>query len=439
MIKSNFRGLSGVLFLTVIFLVVVVVTTVCAENRNPTPIDKHQTKLFGAPNSDTYGNSIAIDSAGNCYSTGYTYGNLDGEIKTGYTDTYIVKYNKNAKKQWTKLLGAAESSTYGQGIAIDSAGNCYITGYTEGNLDGQIKTGKGDAFIAKYDRNGNKQWTNLLGVAKRHTDGRDIVIDSAGNAYITGTTEGNLDGEIKTGEADAFIVKYDTNGNKQWTKLLGATGSYAAGNDIAIDSAGNCYITGWTDGNFDGQTKAGYIDAFIVKCDRNGNKQWTKLLGAAESSNYGNGIVIDSAGNCYITGEIDRESTIGDIDAFIVKYDTNGNKQWMKLLGVAKRHIDGKGIAIDSVGNCYITGDIGGNRDRQTKIVKWDAFIVKYDANGNKQWMKLFGAPQNDTHAEGIAIDRIGNWYITGYTNGDLDGQKLTGTEDAFIISKVNP
>jgi len=328
MIKLNFRGLSGVLFLTVIFLVFTA-TIVCAEDQNL--MYQYQTKLIGVPKSNTSGEGIAIDSAGNCYITGDTDGNLDGEIKTGEVDAFITKYDANGNKKWTKLLGAAKSSTFGNDIVIDSEGNSYIVGDTTGKLDGQIKIGRGDAFIVKYDTNGNKQWTKLLGAPKSMSYGHGIAIDSAGNFYITGDTSGNLDGEIKIGYPDAFIVKYDANGNKQWTKLLGVIERGTMGADIAIDSADNCYIVGYTNGNLDGQTLTGGNDAFIVKYDTNGNKQWTKLLGAAKSSTFGEGIAIDSAGNCYITGDtsgnLDGEIKTGEVDAFIVKYDTNGNKQ----------------------------------------------------------------------------------------------------------------
>ena len=270
MIKLNFRGLSGVLFLTVIFLVFTA-TIVCAEDQNL--MYQYQTKLIGVPKSNTSGEGIAIDSAGNCYITGDTDGNLDGEIKTGEVDAFITKYDANGNKKWTKLIGVPKSNTFGNDIVIDSEGNSYITGDTTGNLDGQIKTGGRDAFIVKYDTNGNKQWTKLLGAAGRYTKGRGIAIDDVSNCYITGYTNGNLDGQTLTGGNDAFIVKYDTNGNKQWTKLLGAAGSSTFGEGIAIDNVNNCYITGDTDGNLEGEIKTGEVDAFIVKYDTNGNKQ----------------------------------------------------------------------------------------------------------------------------------------------------------------------
>ena len=435
MMKQAFYRLSSVLFLTLIFLMFIV-TIVCAENR--TPIDKHQTKLIGVAAKITIGNDIIIDSTGNYYITGETTGNLDGQIKTGKWDAFIAKYDKNGNKQWTKLLGIQGNRQYTESysVALDSADNCYIVGQTTGNLDGQTKTGDLDAFIVKYDTNGNKQWTKLIGAIENVTKGLDIAIDTAGNCYITGSTSGNLDGQIITGDYDAFIAKYDVNGNKQWTRLLGATLSNAAGTGIVLDSINNCYIVGDTGGNLDGQIKTGDLDAFIVKYDTNGNKQWIKLLGVAENYTSGSGIAIDSSANCYITGGI-RSNLDGW--AYIVKYDTDGNKQGMAKFGVAEKVSLSNAIAIDSVGNCCITGYTNGSLDGQIKIGEWDAFVVEYDKNLIKQGIeKLFRADGKETLAKSIALDSVDNCYITGSTNGNLDGQMLIGKHDAFVISIRN-
>jgi len=438
--KRVFSCLSGVLFLTFTFLMFMV-TTVGGDNKNPS--DNHQTKLIGVTESYTVGNGIAIDNLSNCCIVGSTTGNLEGQKLNGKQDAFVIKYDKNGNKRWTKLFGIAKKNTTGNSIAINSIGNCYITGDTTGNLEGQIKKGKTDAFIAKYDANGNKQWMKLLGVAESDTKGLDIVVDGVGNCYIVGYTTGNLDGQIKAGNWDVFIAKYDANGNKQWTKLLGAFESATYGSDIAIDAAGNCCIIGSANGNLDGQIKIGSYDAFIAKYDANGNKKWVKLLGSKYSFTYGEGIALDSAGNYYITGAIegnlDGEELTGFRDAFIVKYDANGNKQWTKLLGVAENTTYGSDVIINSTGSCYITGWTTGNLEGQKLTGYIDGFIAKYDENGNKQGMeKLFGAPESSTYGSDIAINSSGDFCITGWTNGNLDGQKLNGIRDAFIISKVN-
>ena len=115
----------------------------------------------------------------------------------------------------SSILGVAVAITIAYGITSDSNANVYTTGYTFGNLDGQTLTGTRDLFVVKYDANGVKQWTRLLGISGADTAAFGITSDSSGNVYTTGYTNGNLDGQILTGQDDLFVVKYDANGVKQ--------------------------------------------------------------------------------------------------------------------------------------------------------------------------------------------------------------------------------
>ncbi len=344
---------------------------------------------------------------------------------------------------WTKLLGFSSQPTQGNGIAVDLSGNSYVTGLAQGNLDGQTLSGICDVFVTKYDRNGSKKWTKLLGVYGAITIGKGITVDTSGNSYITGTTNGYLDGQTLTGTKGVFVIKYDTDGNKKWTKLLGVTGSYAEGCGIAVDSSGNSYVTGYTNGNLDGQTlsTSGNADMFVIKYDTDGVKKWTKLLGVNSTNNrytYGNGIAADSSGNCYVTGyttgsgTFDGQSIVGSADVFVIKYDTDGAKLWTNLLGVSNKMTKGHGIAVDLSGNSYVTGSTNGNLDGQILSgSNGGVFVIKYNSSGIKQWTKLSG---NYATGFGITVDSSGNSYVAGSTYNNLDGQILTGYPDVFVI-----
>jgi hypothetical protein len=164
----------------------------------------------------------------------------------------VVKYNSSGTKQWTKQLGSS-SSDVAYGVAVDSSGNVYAAGSTQGALDGS-NAGVNDLFVVKYNSSGTKQWTKQLG-----TSGEDfaygVAVDSSGNVYVTGYTEGALDGS-NAGGRDLFVVKYNSSGTKQWTKQLG-TSSGDAAFGVAVDSSGNVYAAGYTDGALDGNTNAG--------------------------------------------------------------------------------------------------------------------------------------------------------------------------------------
>ena len=236
----------------------------------------------------------------------------------------------------TKQLGASAYGPEGNGIASDSSGNVYMTGYT-GSF-GSF----GYNIVVKYDSSGVTQWTQQIGTSSEDV-ANGIAIDSNGNVYVTGYTAGGLDGNTSAGQNDIFVVKYNSAGVKQWTQQLG-TSSADVANGIAIDSNGNVYVTGYTAGALDGNSQIGNGDYFLVKYDSGGVKQWTQQHGTAPRSDYawlwskednGKALVTDSSGNIYVTGY-----TVGDLanapytggvsydkNLFVVKYDENGNKQ----------------------------------------------------------------------------------------------------------------
>ena len=223
------------------------------------------TKQLGTSGEDV-ANGVATDSSGNVYVTGYTQGGLDG-TNAGSWDLFVVKYNSSGTKQWTKQLGTSNSDS-ATGVATDSSANVYVTGFTEGGLDG-TNAGSWDLFVVKYNSSGTKQWTKQLG-----TSGIDIAngvaTDSSGNVYVTGYTQGGLDG-TNAGGSDLFVVKYNSSGTKQWTKQLGTSGIDST-NGVATDSSGNVYVAGVTSGGLDG-TNAGSYDLFVVKYNSDGVKQ----------------------------------------------------------------------------------------------------------------------------------------------------------------------
>lgn len=401
---------------------------------------KQWTRLLGGAGFSTSATGIASDSSGNVFATGITAGNLDGQIHSaGTLDLLITKYDSTGARQWTRTLGGSSGTAETTSNAIASDGsNVYSTGGAIGSLDGLTPAGSLDFFITKYDGAGVKQWTRLSGLASAITNGLGITSDALGNVYVTGITNGNLDGQVVTGTTDLCVVKYDSAGAKQWTRLLGVAGKSTTANGIVSDSNGNVYTTGFTNGNLDGQTLTGTVDLFVVKYDSTGAKQWTKLSGAAGAATVANGITSDRNGNIYTTGRtsgnMDGQSLIGTQDLFVVKYDGAGTKQWTKLLGALGQSANGTGIAADSFGNVYIAGFTTGSLDGLALTGIQDLFVVKYDSSGNKKWVRLTGEAGGTTNGNAIASDPLGNLYATGGTNRSLDGNPITGTVDLFIV-----
>jgi len=401
------------------------------DKPNPEQIQKNlQDKSYGDVKDE--GSGVTTDSSGNIYVTGKTGGGLDGNTSSGLTDIFLVKYNSSGTKQWTKQLGTSDYD-WGNGVSTDSSGNVYVTGKTEGGLDGNTSSGLTDIFLVKHDSSGTKQWTKQLGTSS-YDYGRGVSNDSSGNIYVTGTTGGGLNGNTNSGDYDIFLVKYNSSGTKQWTKQLG-TSSQDEGNGVTTDSSGNIYVTGKTRGGLDGNTSSGGFDMFLIKYNSSGTKQGTNQLGTS-SSDEGSGVTTDSSGNVYVTGftggGLDGNTNSGGYDMFLIKYNSSGTKQWTKQLGTSSYDY-GRGVSNDSSGNIYVTGETWGGLDGNTNSGSSDIFLVKYNSSGTKQWTKQLGT-SFVSYGHGVTTDSSGNIYVTGRTRGGLDGNTSSGGFDIFLI-----
>jgi hypothetical protein len=391
------------------------------------------TKQWGTSSND-YGRGITSDSSGNVYIAGYTSGALDGNSNSGSSDLFITKYSSDGTKLWTKQWGTS-SSDYGRGITNDSSGNLYITGYTSGALDGNSNIGSMDLFITKFDNNGTKLWTKIWGTSD-YDEAYSIASDSSGNVYITGYTQGTFDGYSDNGSNDIFVTKYSGDGIHLWTKQINSTYS-TYGEAITSDSSGNVYITGYTQGTFDGNSPIGSEDVFVVKFSSNGTRLWSRLWGTI-NNDEAYGIASDSSGNVYITGytqgSFNGYSLSGGTDVFVTKYSSEGNHLWTKQWGTSGSET-GYSITSDLSENLYITGYTYGTFDGYSNNGGQDLFVTKYDNNGTILWTKQWGSSSNDT-AYGINNDISDQIYITGRTYGVLDGNISNGGFDIFL-SKI--
>ena len=416
---------------------------------------------FGGTSYDV-GYGIAVDSSGNSYITGYFTGTVDfggGDVTAaGSGDIFVLKLNSDGTFQWVKTYGGTLYDV-GLGIAVDSSGNSYITGYFRGTVDfgGGDVTAAGiyDIFVLKLNSSGTFQWVKTYGGTS--SDGDGIAVDSSGNSYITGFFRGTVDfggGDVTSaGSNDIFVLKLNSSGTFQWVKTYGGT-SFDYGYGIAVDSSGNSYITGYFEGTVDfgggDVTAAGNKDIFILKLNSSGTFQWVKTYGST-SSDYGYGIAVDSSGNSYTTGTFEGTvdfgggdvTSAGGSDIFVLKLNSSGTFQWVKTFGGPAADY-GYGIAVDSSGNSYITGFFRGTVDfgggDVTSAGSNDIFVLKLNSSGTFQWVKTYGGTSFD-YGYGIAVDSSGNSYITGYFEGTVDfgGGDVTSAGGAdFFVLKLN-
>jgi uncharacterized delta-60 repeat protein len=352
-----------------------------------------------------WANAVVVDNAGNVYVTGYSAGS-----GTSY-DYATVKYSSAGSEQWVaRYNGPGNNWDWAYAIAADNAGNVYVTGHSDGSGTFQ------DYAVVKYDSSGTVGWiARYNGPGDSIDCATAIAVDDAGNAYVTGYSEGSGTGQ------DYATVKYDSLGVEQWVARYNGPGNdLDRAEAIALDSAGNVYITGRSMGSGTSH------DYATVKYNSSGVEQWVARYNApGNNSDRANAITIDNAGNIYVTGG--SWSTTSDNDYATVKYNSSGVEQWVARYDGPNNNFDwAYGIAVDEIGSSYVTGGsygIGTYEDYAT---------VKYDTAGAEQWVERYNGPGNHWDvAQAITIDNSGNIYITGYSRG-------SGTGDDYATLKYS-
>jgi Beta-propeller repeat len=355
----------------------------------------------------------------------------------------MIVYDTDAKtvrmydgKRWASLMPQAADNTTVKGetgsifvnaVATDAAGNVYITGYIEGTatfgvLPALTVSGVTDIFIAKYNSSLALQWVKKIGGPSDDV-ANGIAVDAAGNIYITGVAVVAM-----LSPTYGFLTKFSTDGTQLWTKNLNdLNGATSSGSQcIALDGLGFVYIGGAFSGTltFGGVAIYSLSSSFVAKYSIDGTEQWAKAptSGACRI----NGMATNATGDVYITGGFYSTLTLnafsvtaaGSLDAFVAKYSASGTEQWLKRAGGATHNEEGTDIAVDGVGNAYITGMFNttatfGTLPTLTTAGFADIFIAKYSNLGAELWAQKAGGIYTD-EAEGIALDASGNIYIQG-------------------------
>ena len=162
------------------------------------------------------------------------------------------------------------------GVSADHLGNVFVSGYTQGNLGGP-NMGDFDAFLSKYNASGNLLWSREFGTSG-YEENQGLSADGLGNVYISGSTNGSLNG-ANAGGSDAYVGKYDVAGNQLWLRQFGSTNT-EWGRIVSADSTGNVYAAGTTAGSIGGPN-AGSYDTYLRKCDAVRGCSLARQLGSA--------------------------------------------------------------------------------------------------------------------------------------------------------------
>ncbi len=430
------------------------------------PVLVYSTYLGGSGGDQGW--SVAVDSTGQAYLAGFTTSTsfpTASPIQAangGFQDAFVAKLNAaGTALVYSTYLGGS-GGDQARGIAIDSAGNAYVTGFT-GSTNFpvanafQAAQGAGnsqDAFATKLNAAGNALvYSTYLGGDGALEFGEGIAVDSAGNAYLTGVTNSTnfplanaIQGAL-AGGGDNFITKLNAAGNALvYSTYLGGS-DFEIAEGIVVDSAGSAYITGDTRStNYPTAspvqaTNGGGQEAFVTKVNAAGNALVYSTYLGGSADDQGESVAVDSGGNAYITGTTNSTNypvanalqpanggTSIFQDAFVTKLNAAGSAfVYSTYLGGTGGEV-GHGIAVDSTGNAYVTGGSGSNSTfptanaiQCTRGGGADVFVTKINAAGNAlAYSTYLGGTGSGTTIEigrGIAVDSAGNAYVTGGTD----------------------
>ncbi len=353
---------------------------------------------------------------------------------TGCTGTFQVSSDNFST--CIQMSSSPLSSNSGLTFSVDPSSSLFFSTTYKIKVTTEVEDINGNNMTSDNltaDGFTTKNWTKQLG-SSSNDEGLGVTVDSSDNIYVTGFTEGALDNNTNNGDKDIFLVKYNSVGVHQWTQQLGSS-SYDSGIGVTVDSSDNIYITGKTLGGLDNNTSSGNSDIFLSKYNSSGSYQWTQQLGTA-SSEIGYGVTVDSSNNIYVTGytvgDIDNNTSSGSKDHFLVKYNSSGSYQWTQQLGTSLEDY-GLGVELDSSDNIYVTGYTSGGLDNNSNSGSRDYFLAKYNSSGAYQWTQQNGTSFGD-YGRGVTIDSSDNVYVTGQTAGGLDNNTNSGSIDLFLV-----
>ena len=461
------------------------VVTLSVPNRDPheallvDPVLNFGTYL-GGPSFDA-ANAAATDSAGNVYLTGETSsGTMRGSALPDRSsrDVWVAKLDSSGTQMLYITYAGGSGNDSGKGIAVDSAGNAYVTGYTSSTdfptTSGALNSHNGggeDAFVLKLDPNGNVLYSTYLG-GSGSDHGLAIAVDSTGSAYIAGqtasvafpTTPGVLQTSNHGGLSDCFVSKLNPGGNSlTYSTYLGGLGlDLCAG--IAADTSGNAYVTGTTY-SFDFPTQSplqssltGTANAFAAKINAYGSALlYSTFLGGSIMDN-GNAITVDSSGSAYVAGctaspdfptslGVLQSALAGAYNAFVAKLSPAGNSLTYSTFLGGSGSDDATAIAVDALGQAVVGGyTSSANFPKMASLQTafggaFDAFAAVLNSSGTSLVFSSYFGGGSDDRAFGIAVLSGNRLFLAGTTSSpdfptaNAIAKAFNGNYDAFGLS----
>lgn len=379
---------------------------------------------------------------------------------------------------WATYYGGP-STEIEMSVATDPAGNVYLAGTTV-SLSGIASTGSfqntlgggTDLFLAKFNSTGTRLWATYYGgTGNEHKTG--MAIDTSGNIYISGQTDattgvattGSHQATFGGGTYDAFLVKFNSAGDRVWATYYGGTQN-EIGFGVSTDASGNVYMSGQSNSTSGISTTGSFqtacngcslflSDAFLVKFNSAGSRLWATYYGGTDND-YGYGVAADASGNVYLAGYTFSTSgisstgafktTFGGVrDAFLVKFSSSGSRLWGTYYGGTGDDV-GYSIATEGSANVYLAGlttstsGIATTGSFQAAFGggSFDAFLVKFNSAGSRVWGTYYGGADKEEQYN-VVTDNAGNVFLagdsyssSGIASGGYQNNKV-GIENTFV------
>lgn len=307
---------------------------------------------------------IAVDKDGNVFVIGLSKSTWGTPVSpfSGSESVFVAKLNALGQRTWHTFENGASTSEAG-GIAVDSKGNAFVCGTSYGSWGTPVNRFAGSgAFVAKLNASGALIWNTF---APAGSCGLGIALQGS-NVLLAGYSDRGWAGALKryAGGRDAFALKLNSLGVRRWSTFAGGSSDDTA-TGIAADSAGNIYLTGTSKGTWGapGRPFAGGSDAFVAKLSSGGLARWHTFLGSSDSDEAA-AIAVSGAGYVYVSGQ--GSASWGDPfrafagpdtkNAFAAKLDPSGALLWNGFLGGTGFVTGGKGISASPRGDIVVTG-----------------------------------------------------------------------------------
>lgn len=427
--------------------------------------------FFGGTNIDGT-TALDTDTLGNIYMTGYGGStdfpllNIGSYFQSTPGSSFIFKFSDAGVLLWSTYYAA--TGTTGVFIKCDNIGNVFLCGQSStlnpfpsvnnSTYFQATNAGVNDAFIAKFDNQGNCVWATMYG-GNNQDLGSSLATDQAGNVFMVGTTASTnfpvqnagtyFDATNPANNSSSYIVKFDNNGNRLWaTHLKGLSAS-----GVCTDRFGSVYVVGISSsgilpllnpgGSAYYQTTATSQDATILKFSNSGVLRWGTYYGGS-SQDFIYSLVADRQGNVFMLGQTSstnlpvqnsggyyQSSPAGLSDAFLLKFDSVGVRQWGTYLGGSRGDFitNTDGVAIDTCGNLHVGfhtrshniplmaacegGFNDASLDTSVSLNNFDVYTARFSNSGAMQWATYLGGDGPDFRAS-LAVNRYGNYFITG-------------------------